>query len=279
MLSIIISSYQPQFYSALEKNIAETIGIPYEIIKIDNPNLMGICEAYNKGASLSKYDYLLFVHEDVIFHTKEWGQKLINHLEKENVGVVGVAGSSYVPIAPSGWHLLDSKYHFFNYIQNSPQKNNARFLSTMKKNVEKVFAIDGVFLAIKKNVFDEFYFSKTLTGFHSYDLDFSLRVAKKYDNYIINDIVIEHFSYGSPNKDWLDNNMIIRKNLGAKFSINYDKKLEKDSFTIYLGEFFKFYDVSFFNIIKTLNFFPFNIRIIDYYDIFKCYLYYIKNAK
>lgn len=62
MLSIIISSYQPQFYSALEKNIAETIGIPYEIIKIDNPNLMGICEAYNKGASLSKYDYLLFVH-------------------------------------------------------------------------------------------------------------------------------------------------------------------------------------------------------------------------
>lgn len=31
---------------------------------------MGICEAYNKGAPfLSKYDYLLFVHEDVLFHT------------------------------------------------------------------------------------------------------------------------------------------------------------------------------------------------------------------
>ena len=59
MLSIIISSYQDKFYSALEQNIAETIGIPHEIIKIDNPNLMGICEAYNKGALLSKYDYHL----------------------------------------------------------------------------------------------------------------------------------------------------------------------------------------------------------------------------
>ena len=118
MLSIRISSYQPQFYSALEKNIAETIGIPYEIIKIDNPNLMGICEAYNKGASLSKYDYLLFVHEDVIFHTKEWGQKLINHLKLENVGVIGVAGSNYVPIAPIGWYLPDNSYNFLNYIQN-----------------------------------------------------------------------------------------------------------------------------------------------------------------
>lgn len=43
MVSIIISSYQEKFYSALEINIAKTIGIPYEIIKIDNLNLMGIC--------------------------------------------------------------------------------------------------------------------------------------------------------------------------------------------------------------------------------------------
>ena len=112
MISIIISSYQDKFYSALEKNIAETIGIPYEIIKIVNPNLMGICEAYNKGASMAKYNYLLFLHEDVIFHTKEWGQKLVSHLEKENVGVIGIAGSNYVPRFPIGWHVPDDKYNF-----------------------------------------------------------------------------------------------------------------------------------------------------------------------
>ena len=50
MLSIIISSYQPQNFSAIEKNIAETCGILYEIIKVDNKNLMGKCAAYNIGA-------------------------------------------------------------------------------------------------------------------------------------------------------------------------------------------------------------------------------------
>ncbi|HBR11511.1 MAG TPA: hypothetical protein DD740_04740 [Chryseobacterium sp.] len=73
MLSIIISSYQPDYFAALEKNIAETCGIPYEIVKIDNPGVMGICEAYNKGAALAQYENLLFLHEDVEFETKDWG--------------------------------------------------------------------------------------------------------------------------------------------------------------------------------------------------------------
>ena len=72
MLSIIISSYQPEFYLALEKNIAESIGIPYEIMKIDNPGIMGICEAYNRGAEKAQYDFLLFLHEDVLFETQDW---------------------------------------------------------------------------------------------------------------------------------------------------------------------------------------------------------------
>ena len=65
MLSIIISSYQPHYYTALEKNIAATCGVEYELIKIDNPGLMGLCQAYNKGAEKAKYEYLLFLHEDV----------------------------------------------------------------------------------------------------------------------------------------------------------------------------------------------------------------------
>ena len=114
MLSIIISSYQESLYSALEKNIAQTIGISYEIIKIYNPNKMGICEAYNIGASKAKYDFLLFIHEDILFHTKNWGELLINHLNKENTGVIGIAGSNYVPRTPSSWSVSGNKYNFGN---------------------------------------------------------------------------------------------------------------------------------------------------------------------
>ncbi|MFX5306134.1 glycosyltransferase, partial [Acinetobacter baumannii] len=62
---------------------------------------MSITEAYNSGAEKSTFENLLFLHEDIIFYTRNWGNKLLHHLQKESTGIVGVAGSSYVPFAPS----------------------------------------------------------------------------------------------------------------------------------------------------------------------------------
>lgn len=277
MLSIIISTYQPQFYSALEKNIAETIGIPYEIIKIDNPNLMGICEAYNKGASLSKYDYLLFVHEDVIFHTKEWGQKLINHLKLENVGVIGVAGSNYVPKAPIGWYLPDNSYNFLNYIQNDKNKSNPRLFSNINSK-QTVYALDGVFIAIKKNRYSEFLFDENIKGFHGYDTDFSLRLATIYDNFVIHDIIIEHFSVGSTDNQWLSNNIIIKRKNIHFFKQVYNNELEKLSFQAFLNNYFSFNDKNIKNLIYSFQFISPKLLVNSFFPIMKTYLYYIMKA-
>lgn len=278
MLSIIISSYQPQFYSALEKNIAETIGIPYEIIKIDNPNLMGICEAYNKGASLSKYDYLLFVHEDVIFHTKEWGQKLINHLKLENVGVVGVAGSNYVPKAPCGWFIFDEIYNFKNYIQNNKERTR-RTIKQMLIPYAKVFAVDGVFMAVTKFVYNEFLFDVKVKGFHGYDTDFSLRVATRYHNYVINDVLIEHFSEGDSNKLWFDNNIQIREKIMHRYQENFDEKVESILFHAFLRRYFSYYNCNLKNIFFTFRFFPHQLTWYNKFLIFKGYMYYFFKHK
>lgn len=274
MLSIIISSYQPQFYSALEKNIAETIGIPYEIIKIDNPNLMGICEAYNKGASLSKYDYLLFVHEDVIFHTNNWGQILIDHLEIENTGVVGVAGSNYVPKTPYGWFVFDEKYNFKNYIQNNKEKSNPE-LKLITQSFAEVFALDGVFMAVKKSIFQEFLFDEEVKGFHGYDTDFSLRVATKYHNYVINNVLIEHFSFGYQDKVWIDNHMHIREKNRNEFNFIYDKDLEINMFYAFLKKYYQYYKFNFKNIKKTLEFCPPKTNLKNKLLIFNEYINYL----
>lgn len=275
MLSIIISSYQEHFYTALEKNIAETIGIPYEIIKIDNPNLMGICEAYNKGASLSKYDYLLFVHEDVIFHTKEWGQKLINHLEKENVGVVGVAGSNYVPKAPIGWCMPKDQFNFVNIIQREKTTNKYKLYSNISSS-HKVFALDGVFMAIKKNVYNLFYFDENLKGFHGYDLDFSLRVAQRYKNFVISDILLEHFSFGVPALEWFNSNVYVRKKIAYQYNI-VDESVEKLTFHIFLKNFFKYNKINFRNLIFTFKFLSYKLFQNSFFNILKVYLYYLIN--
>lgn len=279
MLSIIISSYQEHFYTALEKNIAETIGIPYEIIKIDNPNLMGICEAYNIGASQAQFDYLIFIHEDILFHTKDWGQLLINHLEKENTGVVGVAGSNYVPKAPHGWFIFDEKYNFKNYIQNNKEKTNPE-TKLMKHSFVRVFGLDGVFLAVKKSVYQEFLFDESvIKGFHGYDLDFSLRVATRYHNYVINDVLIEHFSKGNPDKKWFDNNILIREKNKHRYQENFDDKVESILFHDFLRGYFSYYKPNLKNIFFTLKFFPHQLSWRNKLLIFKGYLYYFFKHK
>ncbi|WEK69114.1 MAG: glycosyltransferase [Candidatus Chryseobacterium colombiense] len=276
MISIIISSYLPHYFSALEKNIAETIGVPYEIIKIDNPGLMGICEAYNQGAKKARFDNLVFLHEDIVFKTPNWGNRLILHLDQENTGLIGIAGSSYVPVAPSSWTVAE-KYNFVNILQGNKQNNDSVSIHSTKENRTKVFAVDGVFLAIKKENYTHIRFDEELKGFHGYDLDFSLRVAKKFQNYVIDDILIQHFSQGNRDKKWLDSNIIIKEKIGTNFPHEKNSETEKNIFLSFLYQYFIYYPITSKNILFTLKFFPFKyLTFQDKMLILKKYFNYIR---
>jgi hypothetical protein len=278
MISIVISSYLPHYFSALEKNIAETIGMPYEIIRIDNPGLMGICEAYNNGAAKSQYDYLLFTHEDILFKTENWGQKLIAHLDQKQTGIIGLAGSSYVPSAPSSW-TVSEKYNVVNILQGNKENSESFPIRTTKQNRNKVFAVDGVFLGIKKENYLDFKFNDhLLKGFHGYDLDFSLRVSEKLQNYVVDDILIQHFSGGNLDKKWLDSNIKVRENIKADFQKEFDPATEKRAFLGFLYQFFEYYPVNRKNILLTLKFYPKKLKFKDHLEIAKKYFSYIRYA-
>lgn len=258
MLSIIISSYQPLYYSQLVKNISETIGdgFSYEIIQILNPNFMSITKAYNDGAEKAQYDHLLFLHEDLIFYTQNWGNVLAQHLSDDKTGIIGVAGSSYVPHAPSSW-TVSEKYNFFHLLQGN--KNNDEYVSQFKTSKKRnpVFAVDGVFVAIKKENYIPFKFDQNLTGFHGYDLDFSLRVSEKFQNFVVDDILIQHFSKGNQDQNWLDATIKVRENLNIKFNLSIDSETETNIFEGFLYQYFKFYPINFKNILFSLKFYPF----------------------
>jgi len=281
MLSIIISSYQPSYYNQLAQNIHKSIGenFEYEIIRIENPNMMSIAKAYNLGAKRAQFLNLLFLHEDVIFHTQNWGKKIIDYLKNSTTGVVGVAGSSYVPKAPSSW-TVSSKYNFINILQGNKLDNSFQKIKTTTSDKHNVFAVDGVFMAISKEHFNTIYFNEEITGFHGYDLDFSLRCSEKYQNIVISDIEIQHFSSGNPDKKWFENNIHIRKNLAGRFQKKNDSETEKECFINFLYRYFRFNTVNFSNIIFTLKFFPFfRLNFYDFCQILKKYFYYILYAK
>ncbi len=199
MLSIIISSYNSEYFSALENNIAETCGIPYQIIKIDNTGIMGICEAYNKGAEKAQFENLLFLHEDVEFLTKNWGEILLEEMTKiKDSGCFGVAGAKRKFQMPTGFisGIPGEGFRFIRQnIKEPPLTLQAKPITT--------HIIDGVFIGVKKIIWEQIRFDETISGFHFYDIAFSLETSVQYQNYLITNIDMVHFSKGNFGNDWI----------------------------------------------------------------------------
>src|SRR5690606_4063229 len=110
MLSIIICSRSKLDFEGIKENIAQKIGIIHEVIQIDNSNnAYSISQAYNAGGSQSKFPFLCFLHEDVVFSTQNWGELLVNILANKSVGLVGVAGAIMKTKAtgPNWWSTLE----------------------------------------------------------------------------------------------------------------------------------------------------------------------------
>ena len=216
MISVIISSYNDAFFDSAEQNIKATIGKTHEIIRIKNPGLYSLSEAYNKGASRAKFQILCFVHEDVLFHTFNWGQNLINHFKLvDDLGLIGLIGNVYKSSKPTSWNTQNkdkNKGYCLMRFTNGVATNR---LIRIVDNLEFVKVVDGVFLATPKSVWAQNRFDESIRGFHLYDIDFSLRISVKHKVAVANDILLEHFSFGNFDEDWV------------KASIEYHSRRDK----------------------------------------------------
>ena len=198
MISIIVCSKYNQLEDAFIKNIATTVGVAYELIHIDNSkNDYSIFSAYNKGAQLAKYPYLCFVHEDVLVRTTNWGELIVSHLENPEVGILGVAGGDVMTPVPTGWYALNYSMHLIQSNCDGSESEHLLFPLNYADKKRSVALLDGVFLCMRKKIFEQIRFDENLTGFHGYDLDISVQsLLAGYKNYVIYDLLIEHFSKG-----------------------------------------------------------------------------------
>jgi len=231
MVSVIICSRNPRSLDALKINIHETIGTKYELIIIDNSeNHYSIFSAYNKGMEMSRYPYLCFIHEDILFHSGNWGKAVSKHLEDPSCGLIGVCGGFLLPRIPSSW----SFYYFTEYILQSDNRHSKpvyKNTAVYNKDHEKpVIALDGVFLGIRKELFEKIRFDDThYKGFHFYDTDICLQAYfQGFENRAVNDILIEHFSKGFQGRQWVENSLTYWKKWGDKMPVSSIKFSEDD---------------------------------------------------
>ena len=208
MISIIVSTHKPEFLKNLVNSIPDTIGVNYEVIPVANHNQFSLCNAYNQGLAKAKYDYLCFVHEDVIFKSIGWGAEIISVLnDNKDIGLIGVAGSKFKSSLPLGWHisiLQEMRRGCIFQGQNSYESVFDDFSpDKVSQQIEDVVCLDGVILFTKKSVFKECLFDEALLkGFHGYDIDFSLQVFFSGKRVVVDrEIKIFHFSLGQFGKD------------------------------------------------------------------------------
>ncbi|SEG73583.1 glycosyltransferase [Sphingobacterium lactis] len=227
MISIVISSYNSSYFQNIQNNIHQTIGIEYELIQIWNPGIFSINEAYEKGLNQAKYEYILFIHEDLIFLNNGWGKYLLKFLELPNVGLIGLAGGNYFPDVPNDW-FITNEYNYINLIHGlGDSEENLR---NFEENFHQVLGLDGVFIFGKKSIFLEIGFDQNISGYHAYDLSISLRTAKKYTNYVINSINVHHISIGNRTLEWFNSTIQVHESITWKFDHPKDKYVEKELF-------------------------------------------------
>jgi Glycosyltransferase like family len=231
MISIIICSRNDFLLKKITNNISETIGVKHELIPINNcEGLWGISAAYNEGAKGSKYDLLIFVHEDVIFHSTNWGEVVIETLKDRLVGLLGVAGAVIKPELPIGWMDVPQDYYRANAISGwGEQKKTFIFKSDRADRLGEVVVLDGMFLCMRKDVWEKFHFDeKVFSGFNLYDLDISMAIGSRYKLFVSHDILIEHLSPGNFSVPWYEDS--------KKFVQKWKHSLPRSCVTITRGE-------------------------------------------
>lgn len=207
MVSIIICSRRPTDLQQVMADIDATIGVPYEVIPIDNSQgTYGICAAYNLGASRSKYPVLCFMHEDIRFATPMWGKLVTTLLQDKTIGILGVAGGNYLANNPAGWWEGGELHKYQNVIHASGSNTSHDYFNPGNVSLADVVAIDGLWMCARREIWEKHPFDeRTLPEFHAYDMDFCLSVFPTYRVCVTLAIKIKHFSGGSLNASWVYN--------------------------------------------------------------------------
>lgn len=212
MISLIICSRKPNISEGLKKNLQDMLGLEYEVIIVDETlHDQSIFKAYNYGIDHAKYDILCFMHDDILFHTPQWGHVLMEHLNDHTVGFIGVAGGTLVPRVPAQWSFGK---HFGRILQYNKKLGYSEMLdstSFIDCTSQAVVALDGVFLACRKEVAKKIRFDEqTFKGFHCYDIDICLQAhVLGFENRVINNLLLEHFSRGKLNRHWVESQLIL----------------------------------------------------------------------
>lgn len=214
MISIVCCSRKDPSWDLHYRNVNRTASIAPEYIRIDNrQNFYSLCSAYNEGVSKASGDIIVFMHEDAYFMEQGWDTVLNNKFSDPSIGLVGVAGTQYLSKFSGAWVSAGRPFirgRVIHELQNGATQTLTVF--NWDKNDCDVVAVDGLFFAIRKDLFSSIRFDdKTFDTFHFYDMDICLQILASHRLIVTWDLMIKHFSGGSFDAQWREYEQLFLK--------------------------------------------------------------------
>jgi GT2 family glycosyltransferase len=220
MISLIVCSRDPAKFAAVQAMYTAAFAAePWEMIHIEDA--ASLAEGYTRGIARSRGEILVFSHDDVeILNPAVFVDRLKGHLA--NYDLVGVAGTR--KLVGAVW-ITAGPPDIFGQMAHLATDGTiiVDIYNAPRPIVGKMQAIDGVFMAARREIFSRVAFdAATFDGFHFYDLDFSfsahqagLRVAVACDIHLLH-ASIGKFGY----EDWVKYSTRFERKWKARLSPN-----------------------------------------------------------
>lgn len=203
MISVITCCRHPVPQPIQEKNIAKTVGVPYEYLPVDATGGISTAAVWNFGISRSKGDIIVFIPDDVFFMKRNWGGVLVSKFADASVAGVGVAGTQYLSdITPS---LTSAGRPFIKGRIVYHLQNGDFFAVVYSQELGDfdVVACDGVFMAVRRSHLAKAWFDQeTFDGGHFADLDLCMQLRDCGRLLVTTEIVIKRRSQTHFDKSW-----------------------------------------------------------------------------
>ena len=207
MITIVYSTRtaNPTF----QKEISNTIGVrKYQVLEYTNNGEYSLTELYNKGLKEAENDIVVFCHDDIYFERKNWGSRLLKTFKKnDDLGIVGIAGSKYLPPSGCWWEERRSMVGVVSH-EHEGKKWTNKYSPNLGNRIDDVVLVDGLFFAVMKDRIKT-NFNEDIKGFHFYDIDFSFKnLMAGVKIGVTYEVKVTHRSIGQTNDEWEHNRSV-----------------------------------------------------------------------
>ena len=219
-------SHKPEFIEYLKKSSGfKKVNV---IEKINNGE-KSLSEVYNEILNESETDIVVLCHDDLYFESSSWYSKILKHLEKSDFGILGVAGTTYMPESGQWWEQKGRMVGIVNH-EHEGKKWESKYSDSLGNGIKETVIVDGLFIALDKKRIKH-NFDETVKGFHLYDVTFCFKnFLEGVKVGVISNIRITHKSIGMVNQQWDENRKVFaetfKDKLPAKVKYKFDDKIK-----------------------------------------------------